>query len=127
MPVFGKGVARFDPLAEQFAVEHEHVHWWALGCMEDDQGRLWTGSAVPPWSVHAIDTESLEHVEEILLPDSVKGISFDFFGYVWGVGGSAYRIDPDTGDFDVYDGLDGPYTYSDMTGFALSNAGSPAG
>jgi hypothetical protein len=29
--------------------------------------------------------------------------------------------------FDTYAGLTGPYTYSDMTGFALANAGTPSG
>ena len=43
------------------------------------------------------------------------------------VQGDAYKIDPDTGMYDTLTGLVGSYTYSDMTGFALKNAGKPAG
>ena len=45
------------------------------------------------------------------------------------MGNVAYRVDPDTEDYDTVTGLNYPYTYSDMTGFALANAGgwSPAG
>ena len=34
---------------------------------------------------------------------------------------------PETLEFDTFNGLTNPYTYSDMTGFALSIAGTPAG
>ena len=40
---------------------------------------------------------------------------------------AAYRLDPATGEFEKVEGLNFPYTYSDMTGFALANAGVPAG
>jgi hypothetical protein len=42
----------------------------------------------------------------------------------------AYRVDPETGEVATFEGLFSPYTYSDMTGFALKNAGTipmPAG
>jgi hypothetical protein len=57
----------------------------------------------------------------------VHGVSIDFYGYVWGVTHSepyAYRADPLTSTVDTFTGLNGPYTYSDMTGFALKNAGT---
>lgn len=46
----------------------------------------------------------------------------DFDGYVWMVDqtNSAFRIDPDTGAWERYQGLTGPYAYSDMTGWGLS-------
>ena len=49
----------------------------------------------------------------------------DPVGYVWAVGmsTSAYRVDPATGLYDTITGLVNPYTYSDMTGFALSSVG----
>ena len=52
--------------------------------------------------------------------------SVDFQGNVWGVsfaGSNAYRANPTTGAVDVYGGLIGAYTYSDMTGHALSTVG----
>jgi hypothetical protein len=59
----------------------------------------------------------------------VKGISIDFYGYVWVVdmSQSAFRIDPDDKSVLSYDGLVGPYTYSDMTGWGLSNVANPPG
>jgi len=48
-------------------------------------------------------------------------------GYVWAVtqGTEAYRLDPADGSFEVVKGLVGAYTYSDMTGFALSSVHVP--
>ena len=69
-------------------------------------------------------------VQTIDLPSYVHGISIDFYSYVWGPAISnneAYRVDPDTLQIDTVTGLNYPYTYSDMTGFALSNAGGPSG
>ena len=61
------------------------------------------------------------------LPDDT--ISIDFEGYVWAVasGSTVSKIDPETGQFWTYNGLVGAYTYSDMTGYALSNVGTPSG
>ena len=41
--------------------------------------------------------------------------------------GAVRGIDPETGQFWTYNGLVGAYTYSDMTGYALSNVGTPSG
>jgi hypothetical protein len=59
----------------------------------------------------------------VTIEGTVKGISVDVDGYVWAVTqiGRAYKIDPDDFSFEYYDGLSGPYTYSDMTGWALQN------
>jgi hypothetical protein len=94
------------------------------GCMVDQEGVLWMGG-VP---LLGVDTNSMQLVSEILLPRYVHGISVDFHGYVWAIdlSDSAYRVDPDTGYYEVVDGLELPYTYSDMTGFALANAGAAA-
>jgi hypothetical protein len=61
----------------------------------------------------------------IHVPAGVKGVSIDFDGYVWGVslGNTATRVDPVTLEQKTYDGLNGAYTYSDMTGFGLRAAG----
>jgi hypothetical protein len=102
------------------------------GCMPDD-GFLWVGSNANPPTVRGVDLETMTTDRTWSLPMSdntnIHGTSIDFDGYVWGVnmGSQAFRIDPDTGQYDVVGGLDGPYTYSDMTGFALSNVGGPQG
>ena len=59
----------------------------------------------------------------------MPSLSIDFEGYVWLVdmGHSAFRIDPETHDYEVYGDLVGPYTYSDMTGFGLASVTNPQG
>jgi len=99
------------------------------GCMTDGAGTLWHCRQQDATLV-GIDTETLAVVQEIPLPAYAHGISVDFDGNVWAVGFSstqAYRVDPTTGTIDTFDGLVGAYTYSDMTGFALSTAGTPSG
>jgi len=116
----GSGVSRFDTAAET---------WQPVagvtgggGCMEDANGILWL--ATNP--LRGINTTTLLQEYSIPIPEYVHGVSIDFEGYVWGVslfGTDAYRVDPATGLFDTFSGLNSPYTYSDMTGFALSNVG----
>lgn len=109
-------VARFDPLTE---VWDTNAVGGQGGCMEDGQGTLWIG-AVP---MVGVDIDTLQVSQTIDLPAYVHGISVDFNGRVWGVGqgDSAYRYDPANGNVDTVTGFVGPYTYSDMTGFALAN------
>lgn len=99
------------------------------GCMTDANGVLWH-SRYPEGVLVGIDTETVTAVSELAIPAYVHGVSIDFQGNVWGVtfgGNEAYRVDPVTGQVDTYAGLTGAYTYSDMTGFALSSAGAPSG
>jgi len=109
--------SRFDPMTET---------WQTVGvggsggCMEDDKGTLYMASS----PVVAIDVETLQVKATYPLPQYVHGISIDYYGYVWGVslGSQAYRIDvANPGAFQTFNGLIGAYTYSDMTGVALSN------
>jgi hypothetical protein len=99
------------------------------GCMVDAEGILWH-SRYPEGVLVGIDTDTVAVVSELPIPAYVHGVSIDFEGNVWGVtfaSSQAYRVDPTTGQVDIFDGLIGAYTYSDMTGFALSSAGSPSG
>ena len=117
-------VGRFDPDTETWQTASVNG---SGGCMEDGQGTLWLASS----PLVGVDIDTLEVVHTYNLPDYVHGVSIDFQGYVWGVSmnNSAYRVDADTGDYETFTGLNFPYTYSDMTGFALANAGgwTPAG
>ena len=113
------GVGRFDPASETW--ETASVMGGG-GCMEDGKGVLWLASN----SLVGVDIETLDVVQTLAIPNYVHGVSIDFQGYVWGVTQFqpfAYRVDPETGDVETYSGLTEPYTYSDMTGFALANAG----
>ena len=126
---YAGGIARFDPTTETFDVNNSIT---GLGIQEDADGIMWM--AHYPWDVErviAIDRDSMAVVDEILLPGAslAKGVSIDFYGYVWVVdqGTSAFRIDPATQTFDTFTGLVGPYTYSDMTGWGLSSVSNPEG
>jgi streptogramin lyase len=58
------------------------------------------------------------------------GVGLDFFGKVWGVNQSSdntTRLDPATGQMELFPVGDGPYTYSDFTGYALRNFTAPQG
>jgi hypothetical protein len=134
--VCGHGVARLDPNAGTWAWDHHdtqplHSGPFYHGCQTDGEGKLWvglmSGSQQQANWLRGIDTETLEIENEYDIGPMMKGVSIDADGYVWGVmanGSNAYRIDPDTGEWDVYDGLTNAYTYSDMTGMALANAGA---
>ena len=124
-------VARFDPITETW--QSAVVNGSGGGCMEDGQGLLWFSGYDYENNYGAIlmgiDIDTLAVTKTIPIPSWGKGISIDFEGNVWAVtmGADAHRVDPVTEQIDTFTGLTGPYTYSDMTGFALSNAGSPAG
>ena len=102
------------------------------GLQEAPDGRLWIATYVgyPTAGATPIDTATLEIGEQIDLPiglgDEIKGISIDGDGYLWAVGlYSAYKID--TSDNSVLGTIALPfsYTYSDMTGWGLSNGTCP--
>jgi streptogramin lyase len=125
---YAGGIARFDPVTETFDVNNAIT---GLGIQEDANGVMWM--AHYPWDyegVIAIDRDSMAVIDQIDLPSSLaKGVSIDFYGYVWVVdqGTSAFRIDPATESIDTFTGLVGPYTYSDMTGWGLSSVSNPEG
>jgi streptogramin lyase len=118
------GACRFDPDSETW--QSASIGGYT-GCMADagDDGLLWMATGQ---GVQGVNRETLQVEKSCPNTNGTYGISIDFQGNVWGVNGSgAKRIDPDTCMFDTYAGLTGPYTYSDMTGFALANAGTPSG
>jgi hypothetical protein len=118
-------VARFDPMDESWTVSDE-LPGWSAGCMADgnEDGLLWLGAS--GLGLRAIDRVTMQIVHEWPTPSSY-GVSVDFEGYVWAVNGNgAHKVDPETGQVLSYNGLIGAYTYSDMTGAALSAVGNPS-
>ena len=116
--------ARFDPMTETWQVV---AAGGSGGCMEDGAGTLYMSGG--GGNIVALDTETMTVKQTYPVPQYVHGISIDFYGYVWGVsmGTQAYRVQPIDGTLQTFEGLVGAYTYSDMTGFALSNVGTPSG
>ncbi len=125
----GGGAWRYDPVAASWqSLPSPGGNLWG-GCMTDGAGTLWHCRQQDATLV-GIDTETLTVVQQIPLPAYAHGISIDFDGNVWAVGfnsSQAFRVDPTTGTIDTFSDLVGAYTYSDMTGFALSTAGIPTG
>jgi hypothetical protein len=123
-------LARFDPVAQTWQA-NTTAGASGGGCMVDADGILWVGGydANFAYNLVGIDAETLMLTQTIPIPNYAKGISIDFEGNIWAVSytAEAYRVNPTTMQIDTFTGLVGPYTYSDMTGFALSAAGGPAG
>lgn len=122
----GSRPARFNIETETWTVGPDVGAY--TGCMADgdEGGLLWMARF---GGVLGVDRETFDVVHTWNTPDSY-GISIDFFGNVWAVNGSgAHRVDPNTGTVTSYTGLTGAYTYSDMTGHALSvvGGGTPSG
>ncbi|MFO7561932.1 MAG: hypothetical protein R6X02_04770 [Enhygromyxa sp.] len=122
------GTTRFDPETQQWDTINGVT---GLGIQEHPDGYMWMGTW-PGLGIQAIDVETMELGPHIPLPEAgiqTKGVSIDFYGYVWLVdmASSAFRIDPDTLQYDIYNQLNQPYTYSDMTGWGLSNVSNPQG
>lgn len=119
------GVARFDYGTQQWQYANG-ADGGSGGIAQDLQGRIWYADNNK--GVGWVDMETLALGDTIALPDgpgwTVKGVSADIDGYIWAVRQDetvAYKIDPDTYAVEMYDGLNGPYTYSDMTGGQLAN------
>jgi streptogramin lyase len=94
------------------------------GCMIDGKGAIWLASN----SLVGLDIETMAQITTLAIPSYVHGVSIDYNGNVWGVTlyeTFAYRVDPSSGVFDTFDGLTGPYTYSDMTGHGLKSVVAP--
>jgi streptogramin lyase len=119
-----QSVGRFDPDTETWQTAAVGGY---TGCMADasEDGLLWMSNGQ---GVIGVNRDTLL-VEKTWMAAGSYGISIDFEGYVWAVasGSTASKVDPATGQFWTYNGLVGAYTYSDMTGYALSNVGTPSG
>lgn len=117
-------VARYDPLTMTWATSGEGVGHGQSGITQGKDGRMWiAGVFNGQGGVAGYDPESLALVNTIGSACSGKGVSVDGKGFLWCAGGSvAARIDVDGLAETTYHGLNGAYTYSDMTGFGVANA-----
>jgi hypothetical protein len=128
----GSGAARFNPTTGTWDVIMGF--WGGSGLAEGPDDRMYVSGG---GGVYAVDLETLavDHVFDT--DETVKGVGFDAMNNLWAVtwlddkmpspeGGVAFKIDPSTGVvIDFYNGLDHPYTYSDMTGKALGTVTCP--
>jgi hypothetical protein len=117
------GVARFDP--DTATWDKIQGFTSAGGLAEGPNNMVWVASTA---GANSIDIQTLElgPVFPLVGGGDVKGISVDSDGYVWAVDQAAHKFNPENGvEVDAYNGLTGPYTYSDMTGGALGAVTCP--
>jgi sugar lactone lactonase YvrE len=128
----GASAARYSPDSGTWDLADDHVANAYSGIQQDSLGRMWmnywTYDGVGPNSgLVYIDSETMAVGPPFDIgcgPSSCRGVSVDLDGNVWSTSmgeNRAFRFDPDTLQLDTYDQLVFPYTYSDMTGWALQN------
>lgn len=115
---------RYDPVTMQWANQIGDLPGnGGSGVAQDLKGRIWKATA---GGVGWVDSETMMVGDKVTLPNQglARGIGVDVDGYIWAVmlgGTQAFRIDPDTYEITSYDGLNQPYTYSDMAGGQINN------
>ncbi|MEX1366069.1 MAG: hypothetical protein AB1Z98_23275, partial [Nannocystaceae bacterium] len=129
---FGSGAARFNADTETWDVVGGF--FGGSGLAEGPDDRMYVSGGGGVYSVE-LDTLAVDHV--FVTSETVKGVGFDAESNLWAVtyqdtdmptpeGGVAFKIDAITGVvIDFYNGLNNPYTYSDMTGKALGTVTCP--
>lgn len=120
--VLGSSAARFDVGTETW--EPIMAGFISLGgIVEGPDDMIWVAVDGGAFS---IDMNTLMPGPTFVNGQTVKGVSIDVDGYLWAVDNAAHKVNAQTGQLvDSYNGLTGPYTYSDMTGHALSNTYCP--
>ena len=120
-------------------LEYDTFNGGSYGITVDTKGRVWVDSGqrydplTQQWAGQIRDppgnggsSETMMVGDKVPLPIDglARGIGVDVDGYIWAVmlgGNTAYRINPDTYEIASYDGLNAPYTYSDMGGGQINN------
>lgn len=120
--------SRYDPVTKQWAAQIGDLQPnGGSGVAIDLKGRVWHATQ---GGIGWLDSETMVVGGKVNLPNQnlARGIGVDVDGYIWAVPlGStvAYRIHPETFQIATYDGLNSPYTYSDMAGGQINNVVCP--
>jgi len=145
-----QGVSRFDPVTNQWTNTWSwsgrgNTRGVAISVMRDASGAVvgsktyvahhtWTcGSASTARTVSVVDAKTLtvENPSDLGGMLGPVGVALDFDGYLWTVNqcaSSASKIDTGTKQvIGTYPVGQSPYTYSDMTGYALKTITAPQG
>ena len=125
-------VIKFDPNTEKFQVFPAPNPGGVTlrGIMVDRDGILWA-AANTACSLQAFNTKTNTWISpHVTLPECLEpvGISLDAQNNVWVVdreAARAYRYNPMTKEMAQVTGFEKPYTYSDMTGYALNLVDDP--
>ena len=120
--------SRYDPVTKQWAAQIGNLPPnGGSGVAVDLKGRVWHATQ---GGIGWLDSDTMVVGGKVNLPNQnlARGIGVDVDGYIWAVPlGStiAYRIHPETFEIATYDGLNSPYTYSDMAGGQINNVVCP--
>ncbi len=129
----GTGVpGRWDPATSTWDTIMGSISNSGVGLAEDHANRMWVGIT---GGIQAIDVDTMALLDTVMFAGETvqsKGISVDVDGFIWAVPDNqnrAYKVDPDLLTYDQLGGLQGAYTYSDMTGGAINSVACnpPAG
>lgn len=118
----GAGAGRYDPGTKMWGVVADPFVSVG-GLAQAPDGTIWVSASSPAGAI-GFDANTLAKTDQIFLPGdpTTKGVAFDRDDRLWLVTETtAYKFDAPLQDYETYDGLTGPYTYSDMTGFGLFN------
>jgi streptogramin lyase len=133
-PMTDVGGGRLDPATGTWDLLDEYDFSSLGGLQEGPDGRMWIATmpfgAPSPSGAVWVDADTAVIGEQITIPvapnDDPKGISLDGEGNLWVVTlYNAFKIDPADGTVLGSTPLPFSYTYSDMTGWGLSNATCP--
>lgn len=119
----GAGAGRYDPETQTWEVVSEPFTSIG-GLAQGADGTIWVSSGAPTGGAIGFDPETMMKVAQVTLPGNptVKGVAIDRDELLWLITETtAYKFDAGLQSFQTYNGLTGPYTYSDMTGFQLFN------
>jgi hypothetical protein len=116
--------SRYDPVTKTWAAQIGDLQPnGGSGVAVDLKGRVWHAT---DGGIGWLDSETMMVGGKVPLPNPglARGIGVDVDGYIWAVilgGTQAFRIHPDSFEIATYDGLNQPYTYSDMAGGQINN------
>ncbi len=124
---------RYDPALMSWQSVDTGLDSLLRGMTQHAEGELWI-AALNPSGVLRVDSETATvqaFYSDLPGIDKPTGTSIDYDGYIWlvdQVAEGAFVLNPEDGQFEAFvGGLKGPYTYSDMTGWALGNVLDPHG
>ncbi len=127
-------ITRFNPQNNQFnAITQNLGGHCPRGMAGSTDGYMYSGLGCgSSTQIAKVDINTLQVTLLDISPGVMPiGVALDSGGYVWAVNYStsnATKIDPHTGEkFGPYQVGQSPYTYSDMTGYALQNFTAPQG
>lgn len=120
--------SRYDPMTKTWAAQIGNLPPnGGSGVAVDLKGRVWHAT---DGGLGWLDSDTMVVGGKVNIPNNgfSRGIGVDVDGYIWSVplGGTvAHRIDPETFEIATYNGLNSPYTYSDMAGGQINNVVCP--